>query len=342
MTASHCSLRLDPLRAATAAAWITIGAIGAAVLAFGLLGPFEIEWRSFLLPVSATVLLATCGWYYHAIRNEERLGAILTATAQIVGFAAVTAPLSYVAAAAGFPVQDALLETLDRRLGVDWQEMVMFLSRHDGLQRLLLFAYSSFALQTVTTVLILGVAGQLVRLSTFIGAFIATSLVTVAVSAVCPATGPWLFLEVQSASTNGFLPVSATSWPVFIGLREGTLHTVYGLNSEGIITFPSLHAALAVLFAAALWRVRGLRLVALGLNGLMLVATPAYGSHYVVDVIAGIVVAAACWTIVARLMQRSDLAQGNAIAAIVEVPSIVPDDVPQAAQAVRSRKFESA
>lgn len=87
---------------------------------------------------------------------------------------------------------------------------------------------------------------------------------------------------------NGFLPALSTSWPVFLGLRDGTLHTVYGLNSEGIITFPSPHAALGILFAVALWRVSVVRWIALVLNGLMVIAPPAYGSHYVVDVIAGI------------------------------------------------------
>jgi PAP2 superfamily len=85
------------------------------------------------------------------------------------------------------------------------------------------------------------------------------------------------------------------SWPVFLGLRDGTVHTVTGLNAEGIITFPSLHAALGVLFPLALWRTAVVRWLALLLNGLILIANPAYGSHYVVDVIAGVIIALACW-----------------------------------------------
>lgn len=63
------------------------------------------------------------------------------------------------------------------------------------------------------------------------------------------------------------------------------------MNSEGIITFPSLHAALGILFAAALWRVRGIKSAALMPGALTLIATPAYGSHYFVDVIAGVAAA---------------------------------------------------
>jgi membrane-associated phospholipid phosphatase len=181
--------------------------------------------------------------------------------------------------------------------------MMQFVAARPALRLVLLLAYSSFALQTVTTVFALSVAGQLARLKAFIVAFIATTLITIAISAVLPAGGPWLFLDLHSDVAKGFLPTSATSWPVFLGLRDGTFHSINGMNSEGIISFPSLHAALGILFATALWRTKGIKWAALVLNGLMLAATPAYGSHYFVDVIAGILIAALCWVAAARFFK---------------------------------------
>jgi PAP2 superfamily len=324
----------DYLQRANTAVWITIGVIAIVVAGFALRGPFELDWRSFLAPAIATALLAGGSWYYHSVRKESRLGAILTSTAHIIAFAAVGAPLSYIAATAGFPLQDAALEALDRHAGIDWAQMMTFISLHPGLRLVLALAYSSFALQTLTTVLCLGIAGQLTRLHTFIIAFVATTLVTIAVSAICPAAGPWLFLDIAPATANGFLPLSSTSWPVFLGLRDGTLHTVYGLRSEGIITFPSLHAALGVLFPAALWRVPGVRWIAVGLNILLVLATPAYGSHYVVDVVVGILIAAACWIAVARVLERAAQATPPKVAMIPDPPSIAPQ-APVAAMAPR-------
>jgi len=52
--------------------------------------------------------------------------------------------------------------------------------------------YASFALQSVMTIMGLGIAGQLDRLAGFVAAFIATTLVTIAASAVYPAVGPWV------------------------------------------------------------------------------------------------------------------------------------------------------
>jgi PAP2 superfamily len=330
------------LERADAAVWIAIGVIAMAVMGFALLGPFKLDVGSFLIPGVVTALLAAGGWFYRSIRRDPRLGAILSSTAHIIAFAAVGAPLSYIAATAGFPLQDAALEAIDRHMGVDWTQLMSIVSRHPGLQLVLSFAYASFALQTLTTVLALGIAGQLTRLSSFIAAFVATTLIIIAISAVLPAAGPWLFLDIQQAGANGFLPASATSWPVFLALRDGTLHTVYGIRSEGIITFPSLHAALGVLFPLALWRVRSVRWLAVGLNVLLVIATPAYGSHYVVDVIAGILIAAACWVAVARLLDPAFETRPEHVAAIADSPSIVAEAPALPAMATLSRDFESA
>jgi PAP2 superfamily len=326
----------DHLRRLEAAVWVTIGLIAAVLVGCALAGRFELDWRSFLVPLAVTAALAAGGFAYRSLRKEARLGAILVNTALITGFSAVAAPLSYVAAAAALPLQDALLNDWDCALGFDWAHMMRFVSRHGVLAKILFCAYSSFAPQTVTTVIALAATGQLRRLNNFIVAFVATTLVTIAISAVVPAAGPWLFLDIQPTEAGGFLPVSATSWPDFFGLRDGTLHTIRGLNSEGIITFPSLHAALGVLFAMALRGVRRLRWVALALNAVMLIATPAYGSHYLVDVFAGVAIAVVCWILAAR----KPLAKARPIAAIGASPSIVPEM--EQRQVASAREQESA
>jgi PAP2 superfamily protein len=337
MNSAHHRLQL-----ANAAIWATIGVVAISVAGAALSGLVDIAWRSFVAQAIVAALLTAGGRYYHTARGEQRLGAILIATAQIICFAAVGAPLSYIAAMSGFPLQDAMFDAWDRALNFDWVPMMQFVAAHPVLQLVLHFAYASFALQSVTTIMGLGITGQLDRLAGFVGAFIATTLVTIAVSAVYPAVGPWVFLDVQPAMANGFLPTSSTSWPVFLGLRDGTVHTVTGLNAEGIITFPSLHAALGVLFPLALWRTAVVRWLAFALNGLMLIATPAYGSHYVVDVIAGVIVAVACWIVVMRLVSPNADAKRKHLAGIEDSPSIVPETLPEPDMVKLSRRREQA
>jgi len=131
-------------------------------------------------------------------------------------------------------------------------------------------------------------------------AFILTALATIAVSAVLPAQGVWLHYGLH-ADADAIVPVSATSWPVFLGIRDGSLLTLMAAGSEGIITFPSLHAALGLIFALALWPMPVLRWFGLALNLLMIVATPIDGSHYFIDVVAGLAIALMGWSAAQRI-----------------------------------------
>ena len=84
---------------------------------------------------------------------------------------------------------------------------------------------------------------------------------------------------------------STQHWHDLAALRDGTLR-VLNLNlMEGIITFPSLHAASGLLVILALWRMPYVRWFALLVSGIMIAATPIEGSHYFVDIIAGLVIA---------------------------------------------------
>jgi len=60
---------------------------------------------------------------------------------------------------------------------------------------------------------------------------------------------------------------------------------------DGLICFPSFHTILAVLAGVALWSIPYLRWAAAALAALIVVSTVTTGTHYVVDVVAGLGVA---------------------------------------------------
>jgi membrane-associated phospholipid phosphatase len=141
-------------------------------------------------------------------------------------------------------------------------------------------------------VLCLAFSARFVWLRVYTLAFIGAVLVTIAISAVLPAAGVWPHYGLTTADSAHIVPAVQTSWPVFYGLRDGSFRALVAVGSEGIITFPSLHAALAVILIAALWPLQWLRWPILAVNVAMLAATPIDGSHYLTDVLAGIAVAA--------------------------------------------------
>jgi membrane-associated phospholipid phosphatase len=73
-----------------------------------------------------------------------------------------------------------------------------------------------------------------------------------------------------------------------LGLRAGTLRALDMTQLMGIVTFPSYHAALALIFVRAFRDVPGLAIAGALWATLTIVATPVFGGHYLVDVLAGL------------------------------------------------------
>ncbi|MBI3703103.1 MAG: phosphatase PAP2 family protein [Rhizobiales bacterium] len=300
MTLDRAGLRqLDGL------VWATIAAVAAAVLAALLLSDFRLAWASFLAPAATATLFAAGQWFYRTRRPDPRLAAALGSTAQIVAFAAVGAPLSYLAASLNFPLTDHWFEAADRALGFDWFGLFDWLSGHATAGLLLRMVYISLMPQTLVVILALSLAGHLATLRIFVLAFVLAALLTIAMSAIWPAQGVWL-QHGLTASDGLHLPVSATSWPVFLGLRDSTFRLLMAGGAEGIITFPSLHAALALILAAAFWPLPVLRWIGAGLNAIMMLSIPVDGSHYFTDILAGIGIAVVCLLAARAMVQRAN------------------------------------
>jgi membrane-associated phospholipid phosphatase len=285
--------------------WTIIAAVAAIVLAAPLVSAFRIEWRAFAAPAFSCAIMLAAGWFYRRWRDDPRLASGLISTAQVVAFAAVGAPLSYLAASADLPLHDHALAAVDDALGLDWMAMLAWMNRAPLVFELLRPIYLSLTLQMTMVVLCLAYSGRLAAVRVYTLAFVLAALASIAISALLPAAGAWPHYAPSPADSPHVLPTVSTSWPVFYGLRDGTFRSLVAVGSEGIITFPSLHAALAVIVLGALWPVPVVRWLFLVLEALMLVATPIDGSHYFIDVLAGVVLAALCLiaarAIVARL-----------------------------------------
>jgi membrane-associated phospholipid phosphatase len=83
-------------------------------------------------------------------------------------------------------------------------------------------------------------------------------------------------------------------------LREGKLRVPEIGQLTGIVTFPSFHAAAAMLYLWALWAISWMRAIAVICNVLLLLSTPIDGGHYFIDVVAGV-----CLAILSILAVRS-------------------------------------
>lgn len=270
--------------------WALVAAVAGAELMAVAFGGFTLVLRSYAAPAGTCLMLLAAARYYGAWRNDPKLASALASTAQVLAFAAVAAPLSYLAASAALPLQDAAFDGMDRALGLDWNALLTIMQRWPDFHLFMRVIYLSLTVQMTAIVLLLGFTGRLAWLRVYTLAFIFAALITIAISVLLPAEGVWLH-DGFKATDSALLPVSSTSWPVFHGLRDGSFRLLMAVGAEGIVTFPSLHAALAAILIAAFWPVPVARWLSAAANTLMLAATPIDGSHYFIDVLAGIAIA---------------------------------------------------
>jgi PAP2 superfamily len=283
--------------------WAVLAAMAAA-LAIAIAGTrFSIELADILFSAG---FVAVYAGFAHAnarspTRRDPQVMFALGATAQIVLITVIIAPLTYIAAAANFPLQDANLFALDRALALDWRAYVLFVDAHPALAAGLGYAYTMIRWPIFAIPVLLAAIHRYRRLEEFTLAFALALAVTTVISALVPAVGMYQQIGLDPAELSHIEPRAYLDQVRDLApVRDGALRHLNLFVLAGIVTFPSFHAASAVLYAWALWPVRWMRPIALLANGAMLASTPIDGGHYFVDLIAGgavalLAIAAARW-----------------------------------------------
>jgi membrane-associated phospholipid phosphatase len=286
--------------------WAIIAAVAGIMLIAPFASNFQLVGHSFLAAGGATALSLAGYWLYQTRRPDPRLASALGGTAQIVAFAAVGAPVSYIAASLDLPLRDAWFDAVDHALGLDWSALLGWMDAHATLHPLFRLIYFSLMPQTVVVVLALALAGRLAWMRVFVLAFMISTVVTIVVAAIVPAEGVWGFHKLSAAAYPDIIPATREiHLPTFLGLRDGSFRQLMAMGAQGIITFPSLHAALALIITVGLWPIPVLRWIGLAINALMLVSIPIDGGHYFIDVPAGLAIA---WASIAAAKRIAELA----------------------------------
>jgi membrane-associated phospholipid phosphatase len=113
------------------------------------------------------------------------------------------------------------------------------------------------------------------------------ALEVIVMSAVFPAVGAFDFYlpGTRVAAIVYDHAVGPQHLAHFYGLRDGSMRLIPLATSQGLVSFPSFHTVLAVLFSWALARTRYIAWPILALNATVMVSTLSIGGHYLFDVI---------------------------------------------------------
>jgi hypothetical protein len=270
-----------------AARWVFIAVVGLVSLAGLSAVGVTVDIESLRPKLKLIALLVVFWGIYGAIGSRMQRAAVPAAILvdfclsiiQLVVLIAAFVPLTYLAAAPGFPLLDGELSRLDALLfGFQWDTAARWVVGHPLLDVALQKAYFSGYPQLAAVLLLGSVSRPGDRNGDFIWQFGIAVLLTSAVFVFTPALGKVGHLG--SAYTEALTAIRSGSWTVF----DYT-------HAEGIITFPSFHTAVAVLLIYGVRRYYWALAVFIPLDALLIVATPTVGGHYLVDLPAGAIVA---------------------------------------------------
>jgi membrane-associated phospholipid phosphatase len=302
--------------------WIPIAAMGSVLLLAVAASNFALEPVAFATTVAVAVVFGLIAYVYTFARGhaaDPKVTFSLGTISQVILVTAIVGPLSYVAGATQLPLQDQTFLFIDRAMGMDPEPIARFVDAHPMIGRCLHTGYGFIKWPLLGIPIILTMTLRLVRLQLFVGALCFALAVTIAVSALVPAIGTFYGLHLSAESFGTLDTVYAAQLRDIVALRNGSLRHLELFQLAGIVSFPSFHAASAVLYMWALWPVRGFASLSIAMNVLMIAATPVIGAHYMIDVIGGILLAAVSIMLVNRylafMLAAGEPAQASALKA---------------------------
>lgn len=247
---------------------------------------------SLYLMLGLMLLGALMARRYGSNRTAECLEAI--SIVPMIG--AVTIVATVLVTRHALPFADAQLIAADNLMGFDWRGLYAVYSAHPALVKASTFSYAALWWETPLVPVLVFWSGQRVRGWEFLTAWSVAATITVAIYPFFTALGPHITFGIQPGDpvAGGFRFPWAYG-PTIEAVRSGRI-TELAQASMGLVSFPSFHAAAAVLFAWAGWGLRRLRYPLLAINLAMIGATVVTGSHYLIDVVGGLAMAAvAIW-----------------------------------------------
>jgi hypothetical protein len=238
---------------------------------------WTINWVPFVTAaVTIAILVAVGAWFQSRDAAWSRV-AYAIALAMALAYPCQT--LTYVLGTTGAAFRD--LGSWDAWLGFSWSGWRSWVLGHPRIHAPLAVIYPQHFASSALAVVVLAL-----RTSNGATRFLRAFVVAFSLCAVAQVLAPAL------TNTPG-----APSNVVRLALRDGSFRTLDFTEGVGLISFPSMHAALAVMVGLGLWQFRVSRVPVALFTALMLLAIPSEGGHYLVDVPAGAAVGFLAWRV---------------------------------------------
>jgi hypothetical protein len=261
--------------------WLALAALGLIDAAWLVAGNFRLPPSGLVAPAASTLALIGAAWIMRLRRRNPAIITLLDGIAQILACFALGGIFSYLTISANQPFVDRELAMLDRLMGFDWPGYVGWVRAHTVLDTALYIAYHCTALELIVVALLLG-ALRPERMTELSATIFVGLMLTLVIAGIFPAAGPYLY----HAATHPQL-VAEVPMTHHLALRDGTLREIDLRHLQGLVSFPSFHVILSLLFIYAMRGIRFAVPVGILVNAPIIAGTLSAGGHYLIDLPGG-------------------------------------------------------
>lgn len=273
--------------------WLALGLLGMMEIGWLLMSPLRLSADSWKVLNVILPFVAIGSWGAFRLADRPRLHMLCRGGAFMLIAWPVLRLYNHLTMSIAYPFADNWLAAADSFLRFDWLQYALMLDRHPTLIQLMDYSYTGLSTYSIGlfVILLLG-RDPTRRCQELMVLFFTSALICSSVGMLFPATAAAFHYRPQSALFHNVDPwVGIYHMRHLLALRTDPQHVLDLNNLPGLVTFPSFHTAMGII---AIYCSRGtpwLFWPSLIINILMISSTPLFGSHYLIDVIAGAVVA---------------------------------------------------
>ncbi len=218
--------------------------------------------------------------FYKSFRPDLRMVALLETTFFAFAYSPLMLLLTCLVATQNQPLIDSTLVSIDNYLGVYVQAIDFWFRGHDIWQRIFEFMYNTFLYQFPFVLFYFTYSNKPIYLQRFLMMIMIATPLTITISGFFPALGPFEWYH--------YMPHIRVSNALhhMIELRQN----IVDINKEpGIVTFPSFHTVMALLYTYIFKNEKLIIFIpVLIINLLMIFSCIPIGEHYFIDLPAAI------------------------------------------------------
>lgn len=261
----------------------------------------ELNLASLAFGVVGVTLLALCVGFRASAQPWKRFVAI--GAEDVLTFTSISlmgAVASYAVAAGTQGWVDGAMAAFDHAIGFDWLDWYELVAASRLLQISGIAVYASIFITPAILICAFTASGQRAEVREFLLSFWLAAFISLFLFHFMPTLGPLAYLWHGPIS---YMPTSGLYQAELIPLlRDHRIGSVDLGALRGLVGPPSFHAASAILYIIAAWRLQRFRIAVTALNFAMLLSIPVEGTHYAIDVISGALVAITAYLIVHRFV----------------------------------------